>query len=84
MTRRSRLGFLAVCVAVFAAVAMWARLSAPPPGLSGKAAVTVTLPPGATRPPGLTVSDLHEVAELQARFNADRGHPRLLLALAPT
>jgi hypothetical protein len=44
----------------------------------------VTLPPGAARPTGLTVTDLHEVAQLQARFNADQGHPRLLLALAPT
>jgi hypothetical protein len=36
------------------------------------------------RPAGLTVTDLEEVGQLQARFNADRGVPRLVLALAPT
>jgi hypothetical protein len=30
------------------------------------------------------VTDLDDVGQLQARFNADQGHPRLLLALAPT
>jgi hypothetical protein len=44
----------------------------------------VTLAPGAARPAGLTVSDLHDLAELQARFNADQDRPRLVLALAPT
>jgi hypothetical protein len=44
----------------------------------------VTLAPGATRPAGLTVTDLNSVEQLQARFNADNGAPRLVLALAPT
>jgi hypothetical protein len=44
----------------------------------------VTLVPGATRPAGLAVTDLHDVGQLQARFNADQGVPRLVLALAPT
>jgi hypothetical protein len=30
------------------------------------------------------VTDLEEVGQLRARFNADRGVPRLVLALAPT
>jgi hypothetical protein len=45
---------------------------------------TVTLAPGATRPAGLAVTDLHDLGQLQARFNADQGVPRLVLALAPT
>jgi hypothetical protein len=44
----------------------------------------MTLAPGATRPAGLTVVDLNDVGQLQARFNADQGVPRLVLALAPT
>ena len=35
-------------------------------------------------PPGVTMADLHHVADLQARFNADRGQPRLLVILSPT
>jgi hypothetical protein len=44
----------------------------------------VTLAPGATRPAGLAVKDLHDVGQLRARFNEDQGVPRLVLALAPT
>jgi hypothetical protein len=40
--------------------------------------------PGATRPAGLAVVDLRDAGQLQARFNADQGAPRLVLALAPT
>jgi hypothetical protein len=35
-------------------------------------------------PPGVTIADLHGVADLQARFNADRGQPRLVVILSPT
>jgi len=84
VSRRGRIWFLAACLAVFAAAALWVRWLAPPPGLSGKTPSTVTLAPGATQPAGLTVRDLHAVAELQRQFNADQGHPRLVLALAPT
>jgi hypothetical protein len=35
-------------------------------------------------PPGVTMADLHGVAELQARFNADRGQPRLVVIFSPT
>jgi hypothetical protein len=35
-------------------------------------------------PPGVTMADLHGVAELQHRFNADRGQPRLVVILSPT
>jgi hypothetical protein len=44
----------------------------------------VTLATGATRPAGLAVADLHDLGQLQARFNVDQGLPRLVLALAPT
>ena len=56
------------------------------PGMesSNKAPPTVTLVPGATRPAGLAVTDLHDLGQLQARFNADQEMPRLVLALAPT
>jgi hypothetical protein len=35
-------------------------------------------------PPGVTMADLHGVADLQARFNADRGLPRLIVVFSPT
>ena len=35
-------------------------------------------------PPRVTMTDLHGVADLQARFNADRGQPRLVVILSPT
>jgi hypothetical protein len=84
MSRRGLLGFVAACLAVFVVLAVWVSWSTPPAGPAGKAPATVTLAPGAARPAGLTVTDVHDVAQLQARFNADQGRPRLLLALAPT
>jgi hypothetical protein len=30
------------------------------------------------------MADLHGVADLQARFNADRGLPRLIVIFSPT
>ena len=80
MSRRARLGFIAACLLLFALIA--ALITWGPP--STKTPATVTLTPGATRPAGLAVTDLHDVAQLQARFNADQGAPRLVLALAPT
>jgi hypothetical protein len=35
-------------------------------------------------PPGVTMADLHGVADLQARFNADRGQSRLVVIFSPT
>ncbi len=35
-------------------------------------------------PPGVTMTDLYGVADLQARFNADRGLPRLIVIFSPT
>jgi len=35
-------------------------------------------------PPGVTLTDVHGVADLQARFNADRGMPRLVVIFSPT
>jgi hypothetical protein len=35
-------------------------------------------------PAGVTMADLHGVADLQARFNADRGQPRLVVIFSPT
>ena len=35
-------------------------------------------------PPGVTMADLQGVADLQARFNADRGQPRLVVIFSPT
>jgi hypothetical protein len=60
------------------------RLGRPAIGPSTKAPATVTLAPGATRPAGLAVTDLHDLGQLQVRFNDDQGVPRLVLALAPT
>jgi hypothetical protein len=35
-------------------------------------------------PPGVTMADLHGVADLQARFNGDRGQARLVVIFSPT
>jgi hypothetical protein len=84
VSRRGRLAFLAACLLAFALIAgfvVWSTSSTRP---SRPSTVTVTLAPGANRPAGLTVTDLGDAGDLQARFNADKGSPRLLLALAPT
>ncbi len=35
-------------------------------------------------PPGVTMTDLRGVADLQARFNADQGATRLIVIFSPT
>jgi hypothetical protein len=35
-------------------------------------------------PAGLTLTDLHDVGELEARFDQDAGKPRLVLLVSPT
>jgi hypothetical protein len=79
MSRRARLGFIAACLLVFGLVAAltWRLPSTETPA-------TATLAPGAAPPAGLAVTDLNDLGQLQARFNADQGMPRLVLALAPT
>jgi len=84
MSRRGRLGFVVACLVVFGVVAAIVTWSTPSKEPSDKTPATVTLAPGATQPAGLTVVDLRDAGQLQARFNADQGMPRLLLALAPT
>jgi len=84
VSRRGRLWFVAVCLAVFALLAVVMTWLAPSTAPNGKTPVTVTLAPGAQQPAGLTVSDLDSVDQLRARFNADTGVPRLVLSLAPT
>jgi hypothetical protein len=65
--RRRTIGFLAVCLLVFALLAGWLYFFAP-----------------RSAPPGVTMTDLHGVADLQARFNADHGQPRLIVIFSPT
>jgi hypothetical protein len=84
MSRRGRVGFVAACLLVFGLVAALINWGLPGVEPSNKPPPTVTLAPGATRPAGLAVTDLHDAGQLQARFNADQGVPRLVLALAPT
>jgi hypothetical protein len=84
MSRRARLGFIAACLLVFGLVAALITWGLPGMEPSNKPPPTETLAPGATRPAGLAVTDLHDLGQLQARFNADQGLPRLVLALAPT
>ena len=84
MSRRGRLGFVAACLLVFGLVVGWISWSTSSTAPSGKTTPTVTLSPRAARPAGLAVADLRSVAQLQARFNADKGMARLVLALAPT
>jgi hypothetical protein len=84
MSRRGRLGFAAACLLVFGLIAALITGGPPSTGPSGRTPATVTLTPGVTRPAGLAVADLNDIGQLQARFNADQGTPRLVLALAPT
>jgi hypothetical protein len=70
---RGRLVFVGVCLLAFAAATAWV-ISSP----------SRTPAPGGARPAGPAVVDLNDAAQLQARFNADKGAPRLLLALSPT
>ena len=84
MSRRGRLGFVAMCLLVFALIAALITWATPANGPSSKVPATVTLTPGVTRPAGLAVTDLRDVSQLQAQFNDDQGTPRLVLALAPT
>jgi hypothetical protein len=84
MSRRVRLGFIAACLLVFGLVAALTTWGMPSTGPSNKTPATVTLAPGAVRPASLAVSDLNDLGQLQTRFNADQGAPRLVLALAPT
>jgi hypothetical protein len=83
MSRRARLGFVAACLLVFALIAALITWG-PSIGPSSKPPPTVTLAPGATRAAGLAVTDVRDLGQLRARFNDDRGVPRLVLALAPT
>jgi hypothetical protein len=84
MSRRGRLGFVAACLLVFALIAALITWGLPSAGPSTKTPATITLTPGAAPPAGLAVTDLRDLSQLQARFNADQGMPRLVLALAPT
>ena len=35
-------------------------------------------------PPGVTLTDLHDIGDLQNAFNQDAGKPRLILLVSPT
>jgi hypothetical protein len=69
---------------VFVVIGIWVTRTTPSMAPSDKTPPTMTLAPGMTRPAGLAVTDLNDIEQRQARFNSDRGAPRLLLALAPT
>ena len=80
MSPRGRLLFAGVCLLAFGLVAAWVVAS--PSGRSR--APVVPAAPGGARPAGPAVVDLNDAGQLQARFNADKGMPRLVLALSPT
>ena len=72
MSRRARLGFVAGCLVAFGLVAALISWGTP------------STEPSKRIPATVTVTDLRDAGQLQARFNADQGVPRLVLALAPT
>jgi hypothetical protein len=84
MSRRGRLGFVAACLLGFGLIAALITWGLPGMEPSNRPPPMVTLASGAARPAGLAVTDLHDLGQLQARFNDDQGMPRLVLALAPT
>jgi hypothetical protein len=84
MSRRARMGFIAACLLVFGLVAALTTWRLPSTAPSTKTPATATLAPGAAAPASLAVTNLRDLGQLQDRFNADQGMPRLVLALAPT
>ena len=82
MSRRGRFGAMGAGLLVVVLVAGWVAWSTSggPDGQSPSA----TQARGSSGPTGLTVTELQDVEQLQARFNADNDTPRLVLALAPT
>jgi hypothetical protein len=81
---RGRLAFVAACLLVFGLIGVWVARTTPSMAPSDRTPVTATPAPGVSRPAGLTVTDLNDVEQLRARFNAGAGTPRLVLALSPT
>jgi hypothetical protein len=79
MSGRGRLVFVGACLLVFGLVVAGRSLSP-----LGRSPAPATASPGAGRAAAVTVTDLTDVGQLQARFNADKGLPRLVLALSPT
>jgi hypothetical protein len=79
MSGRGRLVFVGACLLVFGLVVAGRSLSP-----FGRSQAPATLGPDGERPAGVTVTDLTDVGQLRARFNADKGMPRLVLALSPT
>ena len=82
MSRRGRLGFVAACLVVFgllAALITWRH----DPSRQKDAGHGHRGPGGDPAGP-VDLVDLRAAGQLQARFNADQGMPRLVLALAPT
>jgi hypothetical protein len=79
MSRRGRLVFVGACLLVFGLVVAGRSLSP-----LGQSHAPATPGPGAGRTGAVTVTDLTDVGQLQDRFNADKGLPRLVLALSPT
>jgi hypothetical protein len=84
VSRRARLGFVAACLLVFGLIGAFITWGSPSIGPSTRTPATVTSAPRVTQPVGVAVIDLHDANQLRARFNDDRGVPRLVLALAPT
>jgi hypothetical protein len=50
----------------------------------GQAGSTTAPLNGSSAPVSMTLTDLHDVAELQATFSQDVGKPRLVLLVSPT
>ena len=81
MSPRGRLLFAGVCLLAFGLVAAWVVSSTSRLPLGGSPAPVAPAAPGGAGP---AVVDLDDAGQLQARFNADKGVPRLVLALSPT
>jgi predicted small lipoprotein YifL len=67
-------------------VLLWLLVAVLAPVLAGCGHAGTLIAPWerATPPPGLILTDLHDISELRTTFNEDAGKPRMIMLVSPT